>query len=74
MSFVRLLKMDHFRDVLHGAMGLNEGTLDNAFCVVIKEAGISKKMFNKCLYRELQFINDSLKFPFIKQWVTLNKN
>ena len=67
--FVRLLRLERFQDILHGAMGLNEECLDHAFCVVINEVGISKKMFNKCLYQELKFVNDALRFPFIKQWV-----
>ena len=67
--FVRLLKKDRFKELLHGILGIDPQQVDLAMCAIIKEGGLSYKFWDKCPYEELKFVNDAVKFDFIKQHV-----
>ena len=69
--FVRLLKRDRFKELLHGILGIDPTKVDLAMCSIIKEGGLSYRFWDKCAYEELKFVNDAVKFKFVQKHVIL---
>ena len=68
--FVRLLRLDRFKDILHGVIGVRPIDVDRAMCAIIKEGNLSYRFWDKCVWAELEFLNDRLKWDFIKKHVS----
>ena len=68
--FVRLLQQDRFSEVLRGAIGLSPDDIDKAMCTILKESSLSYRFWDACVWKELKFVNDRLKWEFVKKHVT----
>ena len=67
--FVRLLKQDRFSKVLCGTIGISPDDVDNAMCTILKESSLSYRFWDSCVWKELHFVNERLKWEFIKKHV-----